>query len=184
MAVVARHGLAALVFLTFGIPLVFIGFQTAELTGHRDIEGEISFTLVRKHLGGLYKIRRTISQIKWAEIVTSESDSGTETKLVSNVVLVSRLGKIPVFLGSSNSYNNLKKRIESEVNTFIRDPEQIQYAAIYSMRDVFGAVGALLLFFGFFILYKWLRNAITIWQELRNASKKPTEGIQDTATKM
>ncbi|MCS6887719.1 hypothetical protein [Chloroflexus sp.] len=57
---VIKPGLAIAFVLGFGLPWVFVGFQTVVLQGRRDWDGKATFIVSREHFFGLVKAEQVI----------------------------------------------------------------------------------------------------------------------------
>jgi hypothetical protein len=162
-----KPGVAILFFLGFGLPFVFFGFQSVDLHGLRKTEGQTSFTIARKHFWGIVKTERTVAHVERAATATSDTGTGTDRRVLQSAVLVAGSQETPVFMGASNVDDRLKKRLVTEVNTFIQDSSQTDYAGTFRIRNVFGWVGLPFAAIGLFGLLGWPHTIISKWREHR-----------------
>ena len=155
---VLKPGAAILFLLGFGLPLVFFGFQSLDIRGERTAPNAARVTLVRTQLFGLVTTSRTVDN----------AEAATETRValprpapprglmhVTNVVIHAAGTETPVFLGSTNASEDLKRRVALELNGFLENPQAGAYRGTFAMWSPFGWLGLPFLMLGLYGLIRW-----------------------------
>lgn len=150
--------LAILFFLAFGIPFVYAGFQTAQVEGHKDVQGAVVIDFQRQHFFGLWQVNEHIEKVKEAAIKTSRthrSGDRLQTIFVSGVFLETETEAVQLFAGSSNVNENEKQEAVESLNNFIHDPAQKNFSKRFSITNIFGWAGLPFLAIGIMGLIGW-----------------------------
>lgn len=178
-----KPGLSILFCLVFGLPFVFFGFQSVELIGVKDAQGQVEFTVIRGHFWGVIKDKRVISNVERATkkedslLSTRPGSAGIDRKILSKVVLVSMKQNIPIFTGSTDIDDAMKNRVISEVNEFIQETSKGEYRNTFKIRNVFGWVGLPFVVLGFYGLITWPHRIVGLWKGKGKKSKKVRLGV-------
>lgn len=167
---IVKPFVAILFFTAFGGGFVFFGFQSVDLTGHKEPGGTASFDLERKHLLGLVTFREHIDGVREAGMTTSRSSSSGRSQTLSNAVLISDTRSLPIFTGSSNLDDGAKQEIIRKVNTFLQDQNGREFKDSAHIYNLFGWVGL-----PFFLIAIWgiLGWPYHIYSSLKKISSRP-----------
>ena len=160
--------LAAILFcLAFGLPFVYFGFQTVDLSGEKDPQGAVTIEFTRKHYGGLWQVHERLEDVQQAARKTSitHRSGPRRIRLTSGVILESQSQALPLLAGTSNVDDPLKNDLIEGINAFIGDPTQTYYEKSVRVRNVFGWLGLPFLVLGILGLIGWPGSIV---RHLRN----------------
>jgi hypothetical protein len=161
---------AAIAFcLAFGLPFVYVGFQTVDIEGWKDPQGQVTIDFNRVHYWGIWQVDEHIENVQNATLTTSRihRTNPRRLRLVSGVFLETETEAVRLFAGSSNVNDNLKWETIDSLNAFIDDPNQVQFNQTFRLTNVFGWVGTPFLVLGVLGLIGW---PASIYRHLRRYS--------------
>lgn len=150
--------LAAITFcLAFGLPFVYVGFQTVHIEGTKDQQGQVTIDFNRVHYWGIWQVDEHLDNVQAATLTTSliHRSNPRRIRLVSGVFLETETEAVRLFAGSSNVNDNLKRETVDSLNAFIGDKDQVQLNKTFRLTNVFGWVGAPFLILGVLGLIGW-----------------------------
>ena len=148
--------LAILFCLAFGVPFTYVGFQNIHLTGTKDVDGQVSMDLSRKHYGGLYTVQEHADNVIEASIITSRPRIGGRRRLVSGVYLVTNQNEhIRLMAGSSSTDYRTKREMVLAVKEFVESPTHTQFDHSFHIQNAFGWFGLPFLIIGILGLIGW-----------------------------
>jgi hypothetical protein len=150
--------LAAILFcLAFGLPFVYFGFQSVDLSGEKDPQGVVTIEFTRKHYWGLWPVHEKLEDVQQATRKTSITHRSVprRIRLTSGVILESQYEAVPLLAGSSNIDDEIKNDAIGSINDFIDDPTQTYFEKSICVRNVFGWVGLPFLILGALGLVGW-----------------------------
>jgi hypothetical protein len=162
---------AAILFcLVFGVPFVYVGFQTIDVHGQKDDQGMVTIDFTRKHFWSIYKIEENIEDVENASRKTSRvrrSGINRTTKtLVSGVFIETEAEAVRLIAGSSNVNDALKLDAVRSINDFIENPDQTQFSKTIRLSNIFGWFGLPFLILGLLGLIGWPSSIIKRLRDL------------------
>jgi hypothetical protein len=161
--------LAIVFFLGFGGFFVFGGFQSVKVELTKGVDNSVNGKITRSHLFGFYTVSTDIEEIREAAIETrrtSTAGSGRSGPLLaSGLVLVTRSGGTPLFLGFSNVDDDLKHEIKNTLNRYIRSENTDSFQDTFIVRNLFGWVGLPFFLIGIIGVLSWPVTIISGWQK-------------------
>jgi hypothetical protein len=148
---------AILFCLAFGLPFVFVGFQTVFIEGAKDQQGVVTIDFHRSHYWGVWQVDEHIENVQNAALRTSltHRSNPRRIRMTSGVFIETETEAIRLLAGSSNVDDELKWEIVDSINDFINDPEQRQYAQTVRLANIFGWVGLPFLALGVLGVVGW-----------------------------
>lgn len=158
---IIQPGLAILFCLAFGVPFVYTGFQTVEISGSKDAESQVSMDITRSHFAGLYTIHSHVENVEGAtrsytrvpKPGVGSYRSGRST--LSGVFLIGEPAGVRVIAGSSNVDGALKFELIDSINTFIDSEDRTSYHQVFRIANIFGWFGLPFLAIGVLGLLGW-----------------------------
>jgi hypothetical protein len=149
---------AAILFcLVFGLPFVYVGFQTVHVTGQKDQQGSVTIEFNRSHYWGLWQVNEELQNVQHATRKTSTTHRSLPRRimLTSGVVIQTEMEEIYLLAGPSTVDDNLKLEAVNSINKFIKDSNQTKYEKTFRVANVFGWVGLPFLGLGVLGLIGW-----------------------------
>lgn len=150
--------LAAIVFcLLFGIPFVYVGFQTVDLHGDKDQHEQVTIDFTRRHYWGLWQVSEHLDNVRQASLKTSliHRSNPRRLRLTSGVFIETETAAVRLLAGSSNVNDDLKREAVDSLNAFINSPEPGSYSQTIRLTNIFGWFGLPFLVLGVLGLLGW-----------------------------
>ena len=160
---------AILFCLAFGLPFVYVGFQTVYVEGFKDQQGAVTIDFNRRHYWGVWQIDEHLENVQNATLRTSLTHRSRprRIRLTSGVFVETETEAVRLLAGSSTVDDNLKRDIVQSINDFVNDPEQSDYTRTIRLANIFGWVGLPFLILGVLGILGWPFSIIRYWQENR-----------------
>lgn len=149
---------AAILFcLVFGLPFVYVGFQTVDILGNKDQQGQVTIEFTRKHYWGLWQVKEHLENVQNAALKTSliHRSNPRRIRLTSGVFLETENEAVRLLAGSSNVNDDVKRDAVESINSFIANPEQKHFNKTIRLTNIFGWVGLPFLLLGVLGLLGW-----------------------------
>ena len=151
---VLKPFVAILFCLAFGVPFVYVGFQTARVEGMRDSEGVVDISFTRKHYWGLVQVRDQVEGVQAASLEVSRVRSNGRRRLVSGVWITSETEAVRLLAGSSNVDDAKQWEIGNRINDFIDGGEE-HFSQTVRISNIFGWFGLPFLVLGVWGVAGW-----------------------------
>ena len=160
---------AILFCLAFGLPFVFVGFQTAYVEGTKDQQGVVTIDFNRRHYWGVWQTNEHLENVQNATLRTSltHRSSPRRIRLTSGVFIETETEAVRLLAGSSNVDDDLKRDTVQSINDFINDPQQSHYTRTIRVANIFGWVGLPFLVLGVLGVVGWPFSIVRYWREKR-----------------
>ena len=148
----------AIVFcLAFGLPFVYVGFQTVNIEGIKNLDETVTISFQRKHYWGLWQVNETIENVQKATLKSSLIHRSQPRRLrsVSGVFLENETEAVRLLAGSSDVNDNLKWDAVQSINDYIKDPQLDAFQKTIRLTNIFGWFGLPFLLLGVLGLLGW-----------------------------
>jgi hypothetical protein len=148
---------AILFCLAFGLPFVYVGFQTVDIQGERYQDESVTISFQRRHYWGLTQVNETIENVQKATLKSSLIHRSQPRRLrsVSGVFLENETDAVRLLAGSSDVNDNLKWDAVQSINDFIKEPQQDEFRKTIRLTNLFGWFGLPFLLLGVLGLLGW-----------------------------
>ncbi len=143
--------------LAFGLPFVYVGFQTVNIQGTKNQDESVTISFQRKHYWGLIKVNETIENVQKVTLKSSLIHRSQPRRLrsVSGVFLENETEAVRLLAGSSDVNDNLKWDAVQSIKDFIKDPQQDEFQKTIRLTNLFGWFGLPFLLLGLLGLVGW-----------------------------
>jgi hypothetical protein len=158
---IIQPGLAILFCLAFGVPFVYTGFQSVEISGTKHLDGQVSMDINRSHFAGLYTVHSHVEDVEGATRSYSRVPQPRSRFLrstrqtLTGVFLDGKPEGVRVIAGSSNVNDRLKLEIVDSINAFVRSDDRTSYFEVFRVTNIFGWFGLPFLIIGILGLLGW-----------------------------
>ena len=156
--------LAILFCLAFGVPFVYVGFQTVDVRGYKDERGTVTIDFTRKHFWGMYRVEEHIEDVENATLKSSLARTTdirrTRKTLVSGVFIQTETEAVRLIAGSSDIVDALKLDAVRSINNFIDTSDQTEFSKTIRLSNIFGWFGLPFLLIGVLGLIGWPSSII------------------------
>jgi hypothetical protein len=135
---------AILFCLGFGLPFVYLGFQTVYIEGNKDQRDGVTIDFNRKHFWGIWQINEHFQNVQNATLKTSltHRPGPRRVRLTSGVFIETETKAVRLLAGSSNVNDKPKRGTVQSINAFIKDPERNHFTETIHLKNIFGGWGS------------------------------------------
>ena len=171
--------LAMLIGMTFGLPCVYLGFQTLRIAGHKDPAGTVTIDFASEHLGGLVRsggqARNVRSATLTAARLTSSGGKGV-AKTIHQVFVETDGEAVSLRAGASSMTESAKRELVARINGFIGDASRTRFSRSIDLESPIGWIGLPLLAIGVIGLLCLPAALLRAVRGARRVATRPQDG--------
>ena len=154
---ILKPATGVVLFLGFGAPFVYYGFQGIHIHGFKDNQRASTIEVTRSHFWVAVNNQDKLVGAKEAVLLERRSGFlGGGRRVALTVPAVSNESKnMKILAGASSSDNELKRRIVKDLNLFLQDDGVEDFERRFVVRNIFGWFGLPFFLLGMWCIIAW-----------------------------